>query len=136
MIRLTLESGQLGLEDTKDLLTPTHHSTLAFWNFAQNGKNRLIADRYEVSTILQKVLEYLNDQGFVVKLDEGLEYILSEIKTATVQLEIASKIGTAIKAGVVPEGASQEFLEFTRNDISRKLLPHQEKSALHMQPPT
>ena len=132
MIRLTLESGKLSLVDTKDLLTSTHHSTLAFWNFSQNGKNRLIANRDEVSTLLEKVLKYLDDQGFVVKLDPALENILSEIQAATKELEIASKIGTAIKSGIIPEGTSQEFLNFARNSISRKLLPHQEKAALHM----
>ena len=132
MIQLSLTDEQLRITDTDQLLTPTHRSMLTYWQFSKDYDRDLVANCNNVRMILRKVLRYLNEQELSVNCDEQLQDILSQMEADTEELRGAAATGSSIKSGSIQQEQSQRFLEFIRHRLARRLLPHQEKAALHL----
>ena len=132
MIKINLDGKQLNLKDPKKLLSPADGSQLAYLNFHQifTKDDEIVFTGREEN--LERVTRYLLGQNLPFELNEAAEKALSKIENASKELETAIEKGSTIKAGDISEGLSQEFLTFIRKKLPRKLLPHQEKAALHM----
>ena len=74
---------------------------------------------------------YFDDQNLVHKLGGSARDALFRQVQASRALQNAMKAGEQIKAGLDPESA-EPFLHFVRNELPRRLRPHQEKAATFM----
>ena len=132
MLHLSLKSNKLCLADTDGSLKSSHKTMLAFWHFTPQHHSSYVYQKSDISSVLRKLLQYLADKNLDVVLDENLGDIQVENQRAMEEHEKALRIGQAIKSGSIPSKPAADFLEFIRTGLKRKLLPHQEKAALHL----
>ena len=132
MLHLSLKSNKLRLDDTDESLKPTHRTMLEFWHFTLQHDHSYVYRKSDISSVLRKLLQYLADKNLEVVLDENLEDILLRNQRAMDEYGKALRTGQAIKSGYIPSKSATEFLDFVRTGLKRKLLPHQEKAALHL----
>ena len=132
MLHLTLESNKFCLADIDESLEPIHRTMLEFWHFAQQRHCCYVYQRSDISSVLRKLLPYLADNNLEVVLDKNLKDIWIRNQRAMDEHEEALRMGRAIKSGSILSRPAVEFLDFVRTNLQRKLLPHQEKAALHL----
>ena len=132
MLHLSLKSNKLCLADTDGSLKHFHRTMLEFWHFTPQQNSSYVYQKSDISSMLRKLLLYLADKNLEVVLDENLEDVQLKNQRAMDEHEKALRIGQAIKSSAIPSKSAAEFLEFTRTGLKRKLLPHQEKAALHL----
>ena len=132
MLHLSLKSNKLCLADTDGSLKHFHRTMLEFWHFTPQQNNSYVYQKSDISSMLRKLLLYLADRKLEVVLDENLEDVQLKNQRAMGEYEEALATGQAVKSGAIPSKSAAEFLEFIRTGLKRKLLPHQEKAALHL----
>lgn len=131
MIYLKLEKDFVVLTDGNKSLTNSQKSTLQFWEFSRVNDTTFSRSIPQIGT-LQKIHKYLIDENLTPRVDDQIESLLFRAQRDKQDLQDAIKIGNSTKtgSGITPQAA--EFLNFTRKHLPRRLMPHQEKAAIHL----
>ncbi len=114
-------------------LEPRHASQFVYWGFEYDSKRRrYTAPEAGKLTLLQKVTAYLEKSGHSPRLSAELESVLQRIKTAEIALSMALDAGMKLKDGAVDMLKAQEFSDYLKMNLPRRLKEHQIKAALHL----
>ncbi len=133
MINLIAEGDQLVIQVDEGDLKPRYANQFAFWGFEYDSAgNRFSAHRGDDITLVQKVTSYLEKSGCSYLVNAELESVLERIKSAETALIIARDAGMKLKDGAVDMLKVQEFIDYLKKNLPRRLKEHQIKAALHL----
>lgn len=127
-----VEGKLLVIEHAEGAITGRHRSQLAYWGFAPDEGDRLVARPVDVHTTLDKVLSYFGRHGIAHEITEEVAASRAALADLRAELDAALNRGTRFKAGELSAADSGDFLSFVAEKIPRKLKEHQLKAALHL----
>lgn len=130
-VYLETEPDSIRIVDPAGELTPAIKSTLRLKGFSRQG-DAYVAGHFGVGDQIDFVLSFLKDAGISVDADATTREIVERREHAFNQLTLSQQRGFAIKQGFINDPTTNEFVRFSRNELKRRLLPHQVKASLHL----
>ena len=130
-VHLETEPDSIRIVDLAGELTPAIRNTLRLEGFSRQG-DEYIAGHLGSGDQIDFVLNLLKDAGINVDTDAATKEIMGRRAHASDQLAESQQRGHAIKQGSISHPTANEFVNFSRNGLKRRLLPHQMKACLHL----
>ena len=125
------ESGVTRILDPHSELTPPTKTTLRLKGFVRTT-NGFAVDHDRAGDQLAFALSLLRDIGTDVELKKSAAEIIRRRVQVANSLTHSQARGYAIKEGLIDYPIVEQFIRFEKEGLSRRLLTHQLKAAIHM----
>ena len=130
-VRVETRKESIRIVDLKRELAPPIKSSLRFRGFKLRN-NEFIAEFGQREEFVTSSIDLLRNVGVPLEFDATTIEIVERRKQARDHLEDSRRLGQVIKEGEIEQSGTGEFLNFLRNGLKRRLLPHQVKAAIHL----
>ena len=130
-VRVETRLKSIRIVDTKGELAPPTKSTLRLRGFTRI-ENEFTAKFGQREEFVTSSIDLLQNVGVPLEFDAATIEIVERRNKARDHLEDSRRLGQVIKEGEIEQSGTGEFLNFLRNSLKRRLLPHQVKAAIHL----
>lgn len=132
-MKIFMDNERIVINTTKDVLLPKHINQLDYFGFHKE-KNKDIyfyVGNKNVIDVVNKISKYFIDNNIRITLSDEINKLVEDNKTNSMIFSVIREKSKMYKDGIIDDREFNEFHEFIKNKIYRKLKPHQIKASFH-----
>lgn len=132
-VQISIRDSEVVIRTDGSGLSPRHESQLAFWDFKfdSNTKEYVCSPDIKIELII-KLKNYFDKNGLKIVFDEQAETFYEQHLEKSKQLSHSLDLGRLMKDGEIDLESANDFVQFLKTNLNRKLKDHQLKAALHL----